>query len=266
MESLVSESLVGEPLVSMERIGPSVVLRISNPPVNALTRQVAAELLEAWAASEADTAVARIVISGVGKMFVAGADLREIERITLGELPPDMSYLNELLNAIEQSRTLVVMAMNGGALGIGLELAMAGHYRVLAAGAKVGLPEVKLGLIPGAGGTQRLPRLVGIAAAIGMCVTGEAVGASEALEMGLVDQVVEGDVVEAALAVSGGRKTCDIACGGSFRVIEAVLAAGQAENFAGGLAEETRLFEQALVSAGAREKVRAFFAARRKPV
>lgn len=254
-----------ESLVSTERIGSSAVVRISNPPVNALTRQVASELREAWAAVEADTEVTRIVISGVGKMFVAGADLREIERITLGELPPDMSYLNELLHAIEQGKTLVVMAMNGGALGIGLELAMAGHYRVLEAGAKVGLPEVKLGLIPGAGGTQRLPRLVGIAVAIGMCVTGEAKGASEALAMGLVDQVVEGDVIAAALAVSEGRKTCDLACDGNVRVIEAVLAAARAESFASGLAEETRLFEGALVSAEAREKVGAFFAARRKP-
>ena len=254
-----------ESLVSTERIGSSAVVRMSNPPVNALTRQVAAELLEAWAAAEADAEVTRIVISGVGKMFVAGADLREIERITLGELPPDMSYLNELLNAIEQGKTLVVMAINGGALGIGLELAMAGHYRVLEAGAKVGLPEVKLGLIPGAGGTQRLPRLVGIAAAIGMCVTGEAVGATEALDMGLVDRVVAGDVVGAALEVSEGRKTCELACGGSVGVIEAVLAAARAESFASGLAEETRLFNSALVSAEAREKVGAFFAARRKP-
>ncbi len=233
-----------------------------NPPVNALSRALCAELGEAWAEAEADRGVERIVITGSGKMFVAGADLREIERITRGEIAPDMRYLNELLNAIEQGKTLVVMAMNGGALGIGLELAMAGHYRVLEAGAKVGLPEVKLGLIPGAGGTQRLPRLAGLEAAFRICLSGEAVGAAEALELGIVDRVVEGDVVGASLEVSSGRKTCDLRCAGSGRVGLALLCA--LGGFEEGLAEEARLFEEALVSEGAREKVGAFFAARKK--
>lgn len=233
-----------------------------NPPVNALSRGLCAALGEAWAEAEADPGVERIVITGSGKMFVAGADLREIERITRGEIAPDMGYLNELLNAIEQGKTLVVMAMNGGALGIGLELAMAGHYRVLEAGAKVGLPEVKLGLIPGAGGTQRLPRLAGLEAAFRMCLSGEPVGAAEALELGIVDRVVEGDVVKAALSGGVGRKTCDLPCVGSGRVAEALI--GALGGFDEGLEVEARLFRKALVSEEAREKVGAFFAARKR--
>ncbi len=235
-----------------------------NPPVNALSRETAAALHLAWQQADEDDAVTRIVITGSGKMFVAGADLREIERITQHEIPPDLSYLNQLLNAIERGHTLVVMAMNGGALGIGLELAMAGHYRVLRAGSQVGLPEVNLGLIPGAGGTQRLPRLAGVGPALRMCLTGKSISAEEALELGIVDRVVEEDVVAAALEVTQGRRTDQLPCQGNLRVVEAILAAVRAGTFEAGLAEEARLFREALVDQEAKEKVAAFFASRKK--
>lgn len=246
-----------------------------NPPVNALSRELAGALREAWQSVDAK----RIVLTGSGKMFVAGADIREIERITRGELPPDLNYLNELLGMIEQSGKLVVMAMNGGALGIGLELAMAGHYRILNEAAKVGLPEVKLGLIPGAGGTQRLPRLAGAEATLEMCVGGEAISATRALELGIVDEVCVGNVVERALLIEAGRRTDQMNCApygewerwrqvavqgerAPLRAIQAIRAATEAESFEAGLAREAELFVEALCDVEARAKVERFFAER----
>jgi enoyl-CoA hydratase/carnithine racemase len=262
-------------LVNVERNGSTAIFTMMNPPVNALTRELVAALQEAWSGCDAD----RVVITGSGKMFVAGADIREIERITRREAPPDMSYLNELLNRIERSGKLVIMAMNGGALGIGLELAMAGHFRILKAGAMVGLPEVKLGLIPGAGGTQRLPRLVGAEAALRLCMTGEAIPAEAALECGLVDEVCAGDVVERALAVTTGNRTDQRACSSYAdwdrwaamgsprqrspqRAVAAIRAASEAVDFEHGLAEEARLFREALLDEQARAMVHLFFAER----
>ena len=235
-----------------------------NPPVNVMSRGLAEALREAWFEAESDETVTRIVITGSGTMFVAGADLREIERITRSEIPPDLSYLNELLNGIERGRTLVVMALNGGALGIGLELAMAGHYRVLRAGTSVGLPEVTLGLIPGAGGTQRLPRLAGVGPALRMCLTGNPVSAEEALQLGIVDRVVEDNVVAAALEVSAGRKTNELPCKGNTRIVEALLAAVKSKDFEEGLEQEALLFREALEDPEAKAKVAEFFAARRR--
>jgi len=246
-----------------------------NPPVNALSRDLARAMQEAWSHLDAD----RIVITGSGKMFVAGADIREIERITKRELPPDMSYLNELLNRIESSGKLVVMAMNGGALGIGLELAMAGHYRIAASSSQLGLPEVKLGLIPGAGGTQRLPRLAGLEAAMRMCVTGEVIEANEALRLGIVDELAVGNVVERALQIEKGRRTDQILCSGiadagkwreiaaprqrsPLRVIEAICAAAASGSFEAGLAVESQQFREALLDSQARAMVHLFFAER----
>jgi 3-hydroxyacyl-CoA dehydrogenase len=262
-------------LVNVERNGSTAIITMMNPPVNALTRELAAALQEAWSVCEMD----RVVITGSGKMFVAGADIREIERITRREIPADLGYLNELLNRIERSGKLVVMAMNGGALGIGLELAMAGHYRILKHGSQVGLPEVKLGLIPGAGGTQRLPRLVGVEAALRMCVSGETITAEVAQGCGLVDEVCAGDVVERALAVTSGSRTDQRVCS-SFsdwdrlaalgaprqrspqRAVAAIRAASEAADFEHGLAEEARLFREALLDEQARAMVHLFFAER----
>lgn len=242
-----------------------------NPPVNALSRALAEALREAFSNTEAD----RIILTGSGKLFVAGADIREIEKITRREIPPDMSYLNSLLNHIERSGKLVIMAMNGTALGIGLELAMAGHYRILHEKAVVGLPEVKLGLIPGAGGTQRLPRLAGADAAWQICLTGESVDAKEALRLGIVDELCAGDVVARALSIESGRRTDLLPCspasqGQSYtgtqhsplRAITAIRAAAEAASFDEGLAHEARLFEEALLDEQSRAMVYLFFAER----
>jgi 3-hydroxyacyl-CoA dehydrogenase len=175
-----------------------LVVTIDNPPVNVLSPGVAEGIAAAVRDAQSDDSVAAIVVTGAGSTFVAGADIREFGRIVAGERP--MIALNPLFNEIEASGKPVVMALHGNVLGGGLELAMAGHYRVADRLTKLGQPEVKLGLIPGAGGTQRLPRLAGTEAALEMCVFGEPVDAKWAQELGLVDSVVDGDLVQAACA------------------------------------------------------------------
>jgi 3-hydroxyacyl-CoA dehydrogenase len=262
-------------LVSIERSGDAAIITMMNPPVNALSRQLADALREAFL--QIDTH--RIIFTGAGKLFVAGADIREIERITKQEIPPDLNYLNDLLNLIESSGRLVIMAMNGSAFGIGLELAMAGHYRILDQHASVGLPEVKLGLIPGAGGTQRLPRLVGISKALSMCISGKPINAEEAFSADLVDELSSGNLIERALQIHQGRRTDQLPCPhyesfeewarganpsqrSPLRVIAAIKAASEASTFQQGLLEERRIFEQALLDPQARAMVHLFFAER----
>ncbi len=143
-------------------------------------------------------AVKAIVVIGAGTTFIAGADIREFGKIVAGEAPA--SNLPEIICKIEDCLKPVVMALHGTAFGGGLEVAMGGHFRVMAANGLVGQPEVKIGLIPGAGGTQRLPRLAGIELALEMCAFGEPIGAKAALESGLVNRIIEGDLLEGAIA------------------------------------------------------------------
>src|SRR5262245_13407551 len=177
------------------------VVEIDNPPVNALSTRVADELSTALRLAIADEAATGIVILCAGRTFVAGADISELEAAArgAGSGPPD---IHALLEQIEDSPKPVVMALHGTALGGGLELAMAGHARVALASARMGMPEVTLGIIPGAEGTQRLPRLVGIEQALRLCVVGKPIGASEALGMGLIDHVVDGDLRSSAVTVA----------------------------------------------------------------
>ncbi len=207
--------------------------------------------------------VERLVLTGQGKIFIAGADIKEIERITLGQAAPELPYLNALLAKIEDFPVPVVMALNGAALGIGLETAMAGHYRVMAQSASVALPEVKLGLIPGAGGTQRLPRLVGLARALALIESGVTLNAAEALDAGIVDDVAPDDeLLEVALQSKvTRRRTCELPLPGS-RAMRAVLGAYGAASFDEGLAVEEQVFREALQSREARALVRLFFAER----
>src|SRR6185312_4731911 len=140
------------------------------------------------------------VLIGAGKTFVAGADINEFGKITSGKTRGAVSVFPEMLRKIEDCSKPVVMAIHGTAFGGGLELAMAGHYRVAVASAQVGQPEVKLGLIPGAHGTQRLPRLAGVAKAVEMCTDGNPVKAPEALKLGIIDRTIEGDLLPGAVA------------------------------------------------------------------
>ena len=161
------------------------VLAIRNPPVNALSHAVRAGL---WAAMDrAEDEARAVVILGEGRTFIAGADISEFGR------PPKEPWLPALCDRIEASPLPVVAAIHGTALGGGLEVALAAHYRVAVPSAKVGLPEVLLGIIPGAGGTQRLPRLTGAEAALDLVTTGRHVPAGDALDLGILDRVEEGE-------------------------------------------------------------------------
>lgn len=182
----------------LTREGELSIITIDNPPVNALSRRVAAELKEDFSAAQNDPQTKAIILIAAGKTFVAGADITEFQNVMTGEA--ELGDLNPLLAFIEDSPKPVIAAIHGAALGGGLELAQAAHYRVAKADAQVGQPEAKLGLIPGAGGTQRLPRLAGIANAVEMCAFGDPIGAKQALEFGIVDRLIEGDLKEGALA------------------------------------------------------------------
>ena len=156
-------------MIRYDREGEVAVVTVDNPPVNAMSPGVPEALASAIERANADPEVRGIVVMGGGRTFIAGADVREFEKPTAGDY---LASLLQCMRAIEDSAKPVVMAIHGAALGGGLETAMAGHYRVIAPTAQVGQPEVKLGLIPGMGGTQRLPRLAGFAKAVEMCAFG----------------------------------------------------------------------------------------------
>lgn len=184
--------------VQITRDDGVAIITINNPPVNALSPGVPEGISEAIDQVSKDDTIKAAVVIGGGRTFVAGADIEEFEKITSGKSPHGEGLLALLLK-IEDSRKPIVMAIHGTALGGGLELAMAGHYRIAAPGAQVGQPEVKLGIIPGGGGTQRLPRLVGVAKAVEMCVGGNPIRAEEAAKIGLIDRVIEGDLLAGAV-------------------------------------------------------------------
>ncbi len=185
-------------LVQYRRDGHVGVISLNNPPVNALnvSRGLVQGVLDAVKEAEHDPAVRALLILGTGKAFSGGADIAEFGR------PPvaDRANLRDLVAYLDTVSKLVVAAIHGPAMGGGLELALACHYRAAQTGAQLGLPEVKLGLLPGAGGTQRLPRLIGAVNALGMIVTGDPVSTERALELGIVDEILEGDLLKTALA------------------------------------------------------------------
>ena len=170
------------------------VLRIQNPPVNALSQAVRQGLAEGMDRAEADAAIKAVVIVGDGRAFIAGADITEFGK------PPMEPNLPDLCTRIESSALLVIASMHGVSLGGGLEVALGAHYRVAQPDAVVGLPEVHLGLLPGAGGTQRLPRLTGSEKAIEIMISGRQIKSDEAQAMGIIDKIEEGDPQETGVA------------------------------------------------------------------
>ena len=180
--------------VGLEKRGAIAVLTIDNPPVNALSHTVRLGLREGVQRAIADPTVGAIVIACAGRTFIAGADITEFGR------PPQDPILPSVIDTLEASPKAVIAALHGTALGGGFEVALACHFRVALRTARVGLPEVKLGLLPGAGGTQRLPRLAGVEKALQMIVSGEPIAAEEALRLGVVDEIVEGDLTAGAVA------------------------------------------------------------------
>ncbi|MET0879082.1 MAG: 3-hydroxyacyl-CoA dehydrogenase NAD-binding domain-containing protein, partial [Tardiphaga sp.] len=173
-------------VVKLERHDVIAVVTVNSPPVNALSAAVRRGIFDSVKAAAADPEVKAIVIACAGRTFVAGADITEFGK------PPQSPLLNDVIAEIEKSPKPVIAAIHGTALGGGLELTLGCHFRVATKDAKMGLPEVKLGLLPGAGGTQRLPRAVGPELGVKMIVTGEPIGAEAALKNGLIEEIVEG--------------------------------------------------------------------------
>jgi 3-hydroxyacyl-CoA dehydrogenase len=275
-------------LVSLTKHGSVAVVTIDNPPVNALSPGVPEGIVEQIEAANQDGEVRAVVVIGAGRTFIAGADIKEFGKITSGQRR-ELTLLPQLLS-IENSAKPVVMAIHGTAFGGGLETAMAGHYRVAVASAQVGQPEVKLGIIPGAAGTQRLPRLAGVEKALEMCVTGDPVPAAEAHRAGIVDQIIDGDLLEGAIAFANeiagdpppktrernDRLKCDSAIFDHARqlaakkyrgqlaqaaAIDAIQAATQMD-FEQGCEREAELFRKCLYSSQSKALIHVFFAER----
>lgn len=279
-------------LVRLEKRDGVAVVTIDNPPVNALSPGVPEGLEAAIAQANGDGDVRAIVVIGAGRTFIAGADIKELEFAAWGQ-PAKLPALHGLLAAIEDSAKPVVMALHGTTLGGGLEVAMAGHYRICARDGVVGQPEVNLGIIPGAEGTQRLPRLASVEKAIEMCVSGKPVKSGDALAAGVVDAVVDGDLLEEALTFAkgvedrapvrtrerneklgtpdgnaafyaAGRALAAKVRRGALAPLKAVEAieAAVALPFAEGCKRERELFAECVASDQARALIHAFFAER----
>jgi 3-hydroxyacyl-CoA dehydrogenase len=191
-------------VVSLEQRGSVGVLSIDNPPVNALSHVVREGTVEALRTANSDATINAIVLLCAGRTFIAGADISEFGK------PMAAPTVHELIDLFEGAPKPVVAAIHGTALGGGLEVALACHYRIALGSARFGFPEVNLGLIPGAGGTQRLPRVVGVEKSLQMITSGGMIGAAEALQTGLIDEIVEGDLseraVEFALRVTANQR------------------------------------------------------------
>ncbi|MBV8353755.1 MAG: enoyl-CoA hydratase/isomerase family protein, partial [Candidatus Eremiobacteraeota bacterium] len=276
-------------LVQIQKTPPHVVLTLDNPPVNALSYELSAELFAAIEEAENDAAIRAVVITGARGTFSGGADINDFLR----EPTAKTKTIRDVIARIEAGTKTYVAAIEGNALGGGLELALACDYRVGTTSAKVGLPEIKLGLIPGAGGTQRLPRLVGAQRALEIMLKGESVPAERAKELGILDEVVPADALAAALTktalprrrlaqrkaelgikgvglfavpfvVAQAHKSVPPEEKGGFaahKLIDAVQAAVEFD-FPRGLAREYRLFDELVRSAPAQSLIHLFFAER----
>lgn len=205
-------TLALEKTVSLERAGEIFVATVDNPPVNALSHSVRAGLADAIDEFERSDEARALVIVCAGRTFIAGADIREFNK------PLQEPRLGTLIDRLDRCEKPVIAAMHGTALGGGLEIALACSYRIALEGARFGLPEVKLGLLPGSGGIVRLPRLIGVENALTMISEGGQIGTQEALQKGLVDEIVANDLGASAVAfgefvvASGGlvRRTSDL--------------------------------------------------------
>ncbi len=279
---------VPAPVVHAARQGAVLVVRIDNPPVNALGAAVRQGLLQALDQADADAQVRAVLLVGEGRAFIGGADIREFGQ------PPLPPALPDVCDRIEAGGKIVVASLHGAALGGGLEVALAAHYRVALPAATLGLPEVSLGLLPGAGGTQRAPRLMGARAAAELMLAGQALSAQAALLAGLVDRAVDGpSALGAGLAYAEEllardappRRTRDLAIPDAataladldklaaetarksrglfspLKIVECVRAAVELP-FDEGLARERTLFLECLASPQRRGLVHAFFAER----
>ena len=279
-----------EEVVTVKRRGNVLVVTVDNPPVNALGVDVRRGLMAAIDAAENDAAVDAVLLLGAGRTFIAGADIREFGK------PPQPPSLPEVCNRIESCAKPVVAILHGSALGGGLEIALSAHYRLALANARLGLPEVTLGLLPGAGGTQRAPRLIGVGPALELMLSGQPVGADKALALGLVDRLDAGsdplsaglpfvdeliashaparrtrdanrqleDMAASRAALGAARADTAKKAKGLFsplRIVEAVEATLELP-FAEGMKRERELFLQCMQSPQREGLIHAFFAER----
>ncbi|HDZ49062.1 hypothetical protein LCGC14_0294300 [marine sediment metagenome] len=273
--------------VHYQRHGDIGVIQIANPPVNALSHAVRSGLVNALEEGINDTQAKALVVLADGRTFIAGADIREFGK------PPQAPLLPDVINQLEACPKPLIAALHGTALGGGLEVALGCHYRVALEGTRVGLPEVKLGLLPGAGGTQRLPRLVGVERALEMITSGRFVEAEDALEAGIIDAISSAATpfeagVAAANEILAGNQTPRItgklpapmanpqaiastlerlnqespALFSPFRIVEAVEASITAESLQDGLRRERELFLACMDSPQRAGLIHLFFAAR----
>ncbi|MBT2787836.1 MULTISPECIES: enoyl-CoA hydratase/isomerase family protein [unclassified Halomonas] len=273
--------------VHYQRHGDIGVIQIANPPVNALSHAVRSGLVNALEKGIADTQAKALVVLADGRTFIAGADIREFGK------PPQAPLLPDVITQLEACPKPLIAALHGTALGGGLEVALGCHYRVALAGTRVGLPEVKLGLLPGAGGTQRLPRLVGVERALEMITSGRFVATEEALEAGIIDAISSAETpLEAGLAAAQAvladnqmaRVTGQLSAPAAnpqaisamverlhqdaaelfspFRIVEAVEASVTAESLQDGLRRERELFLACMDSPQRAGLIHLFFAAR----
>jgi 3-hydroxyacyl-CoA dehydrogenase len=282
-------------LVNLANYDGVGVITVENPPVNALSSTVLNLLESCLLAGEKDPAMQALVLIGGGRTFIAGADINEFLEVLAGRRA--LADLHPFLARIEDFPKPIVAAIHGSALGGGLEIAMAAHYRVATPDAQVGQPETRLGIIPGAGGTQRLPRLVGVVKAAEMCALGSPLKASAAFEAGILDEIITGNLLAGAIAFArkkasrGGpypktRERNDNFKLGSAESQASALAALRAEvrksrrnlnaplaaidaveaaavlPFDEGCRNERRIFDQCLFSSEARALIHAFFAER----
>ncbi len=278
-------------LVSYQVQDRVAIITIQNPPVNALNAEVQAGLRDLIARAIQDSGADSVVMIGAGQTFIAGADIKNLQAMAYEGTV--QSTLPQTLLDLELLAKPVVAALHGNAFGGGLETAMAAHYRIASPGTKIGQPEVKLGIIPGAGGTQRLPRLAGIEKAIEMCAYGEPVTVEDAQRFGIVDQIVEGDLLSAAIAfakdvtgrpiprtreraekLGNGKSHAAIFATARERIQKArknliapaaaidAVQAGATLPFEEGCRKEREIFERLLISEQAKALIHVFFAER----
>jgi enoyl-CoA hydratase/carnithine racemase len=236
-------------------------IRLDRPPMNALNAQIQEELRAAATALSADDGVRAVIVYGGEKVFAAGADIKEMAKMSYADMAARAPALSSAFDAVARIPKPVVAAINGYALGGGCELALACDWRVAADDAKLGQPEINLGVIPGAGGTQRLARLLGPARAKDLVMSGRMVAADEALRIGLVDRVVP-----AAEVYSAARELVARYVSGPAQALRAAKAAvdgGLSLDLASGLAWESQLFAALFATEDKAEGMAAFVEKRR---
>lgn len=243
-------------LVRVDVDGAVATIRIDNPPANALGRAVSLELSEAVSSVAADDVVRAVVVWGGEQLFAAGADIKVMVGYGPDEILPEVGALEQACRDLEAIPKPVIAAINGFALGGGLEVALACDFRVAARDARLGLPEIRLGIIPGSGGTQRLPRLVGLARARDLVFSGRHLSADEALEMRLVDGVAPAG--EAYAAARADAEAFAVGPTRAYAAAKRALAAAGDRELAGGLEVEREVFVPLFATSDQEEGMRAF--------